>query len=73
MEGIHMSITRTVRRMTAVALLAVLPALAVPAFSSADASADRTAVVADPGWGARTADLPAGPSVDSALTDPGWG
>lgn len=68
-----MSITRTFRRAAAVALLAALPALVVPAVSSADASADRTAVVADPGWGARIADPPAEPPVDSALTDPGWG
>ncbi|MGW1222795.1 hypothetical protein ACWD6O_13625 [Streptomyces californicus] len=68
-----MSITRTLRRVTAVALLAALPALAVPAVSSADATTDRTAVVADPGWGVRIADLPADPPVDSALTDPGWG
>ncbi|MEU6952050.1 hypothetical protein [Streptomyces sp. NPDC045714] len=63
-----MSITRTLRRAAAVALLAVLPALAAPAVSAEQP--DRTVVVADPGWGVVKV---AEPPADSALTDPGWG
>ncbi|WP_329356991.1 hypothetical protein [Streptomyces anulatus] len=62
-----MSITRTLRRAAAVALLVALPALAAPAVSAEQP--DRTAVVADPGWGVKVAE----PPTDSALTDPGWG
>jgi len=67
MEGIHMSITRTIRRAAAVALLAVLPVLAAPAVSAAEP--DSAVVVADPGWGVRVAE----PQPEAALTDPGWG
>ena len=63
-----MSITRTLRRAAAVALLAVLPALAAPAVSAAQP--DRTVVVADPGWGVKAVEPP---PAESALTDPGWG
>ncbi|MFJ9979724.1 hypothetical protein [Streptomyces cyaneofuscatus] len=61
-----MRITRSLRRATAVALLAALPILAAPAVSVAQP--DRP-VVADPGWGrAPVAEPPAAP-----LADPGWG
>ncbi|MCX4676674.1 hypothetical protein OG413_15425 [Streptomyces sp. NBC_01433] len=62
-----MSITRTLRRAAAVALLAALPALAAPAVSAAQP--DRTVVVADPGWGVVVAES----QPDAALMDPGWG
>ncbi|MDX2624727.1 hypothetical protein PV356_35520 [Streptomyces sp. WI03-5b] len=64
-----MSMTQTIRRAAAVALLAALPALAAPAAEATQA--DRTAVVADdPGWGVAPAAIPA---VASAPTDAGWG
>ncbi|MFD7429071.1 hypothetical protein ACFV6Z_18790 [Streptomyces sp. NPDC059818] len=63
-----MTITRTLRRAAAVALLAVLPVLALPVGGAVQP--DRTAVVADPGWGAVKATEP---PAEPARTDPGWG
>ncbi|MFG2671340.1 hypothetical protein [Streptomyces sp. NPDC048445] len=63
-----MTITRALRRAAAVALLAVLPVLAVSA--GGVVQSDHAAVVADPGWGAAgVTDPPAEPE----RTDPGWG
>ncbi|MFB6423708.1 hypothetical protein ACFCXC_18470 [Streptomyces microflavus] len=63
-----MRITRSLRRAAAVALLAALPILMVPAVSVAQP--DRVATAeGDPGWGrAPATEPPAAP-----LTDPGWG
>lgn len=63
-----MPIRQTIRRTAAVALLAVLPALAIPAAEATQS--DRTAVVADPGWGAAQV---AEPTSESAPADAGWG
>ncbi|MEV7713057.1 hypothetical protein [Streptomyces sp. NPDC088270] len=63
-----MSIARTLRRLAAMALLAVLPVLVTPTASAAQP--DRTVVVADPGWGmVKAAELPS----EVTVTDPGWG
>ncbi|MFJ8760869.1 hypothetical protein [Streptomyces cyaneofuscatus] len=63
-----MRITRSLRRATAVALLAALPILAAPAVSVAQP--DRAVVAeGDPGWGRAPLTEP----VAAPLADPGWG
>ncbi|MER7696145.1 hypothetical protein [Streptomyces sp. NPDC096095] len=63
-----MSITRRLRRVAAVTLLAALPIMTAPAAVGAEQT-DRTVVVADPGWGV----VEAGDPPAELMTDPGWG
>ncbi|MFE4691768.1 hypothetical protein ACFRH6_17115 [Streptomyces sp. NPDC056749] len=65
-----MSMTQTIRRTAAVALLAALPVLAAPTAQAAEA--DRTAVVADAGWGAAQVAEPTA-ETSAAAADAGWG